>query len=151
MEGVERIAWMLDDLFKIPFVRARVGLDALLGLVPWAGDTVAALFALYIVGSAVRYRVPKLVIVRMALNVALDYLVGLIPIAGDASDFFIKSNRWNLELLRLHAGGERKPSRGDVAFVVIVLGGALLLMAAVLTGVVLLLRAVAVHLPRKLV
>lgn len=140
---LERIAFILDDLFQIPFLRMRVGLDALLGLIPWAGDTVSAVFALFIVGSAVRYRVPKLVIVRMALHVAIDYLVGLVPWLGDVGDVFIRANRWNLDLLRAHAGGARKPSSGDVAFVVIVLGAAIAVMIAGIALVILLLGALA--------
>lgn len=131
----ERVAYWLDDLIRIPFTDIRIGLDPLLGLVPWVGDTATALFSLYIIGSAVYYGLPKVVIARMGLNVAFDYLVGIIPFVGDASDFFIKSNRWNMALLRKHAGAERKPAWGDYLFVGLVIT---LLLAMLAGGVTLL-------------
>ena len=147
---LERLAWLLDDLFEIPFLRIRFGLDALLGLVPWAGDTVAAVVSLYIVASAVRYRVPKLVIARMSLHVAIDYLVSVVPVAGDVGDVFISSNRWNLELLRRYSGGTRRPSAGDVAFVALAIGLVVAVMAGAVALLVLFARAVLPFLPQKL-
>src|SRR5262245_9425173 len=95
IEALDRIASILDDFIRIPFLNIRIGLDPILGLVPWVGDTLTALFSLYLIGSAIQYRAPKIVILRMAMNVAFDYLLGIIPFVGDASDFFVKSNRWN--------------------------------------------------------
>jgi hypothetical protein len=150
MAPLERIAWLLDSLIEIPFLRIRFGLDALLGLVPWAGDTVASVLSLYIVASAVRHRVPKLVIARMALNVAIDYLVSLVPVAGDVGDVFISSNRWNVELLRRYSGGIRRPSAGDVAFVALAIGLVVAVMAGAVTLLVLLARAIAPYMPQRL-
>src|SRR5437870_2762712 len=96
LDPIDRLAFWLDDLVRIPGLGVRVGLDPLLGLVPWLGDSIAAMVSLLILGSALRHRVPKLVVARMALNVAFDYLVGLVPVAGDIADVFVKSNRWNL-------------------------------------------------------
>lgn len=147
---LERLAWLMDDAFEIPFLHTRVGWDAVVGLVPWAGDAVTALLALLIVAGAVRYRVPRIVIVRMAMNVAFDYLVGLIPVFGDAADIVVRSNRWNLDLLRKYQGGERRPSPGDIAFVAIVLGGALALMVGAMVGMIWLVTRFVAHAPRNL-
>lgn len=131
-EGLDRLAWILDDLIRIPILNVRIGLDPILGLLPWAGDTVSALFSLYLIGSAVQYRLPKVIILRMAMNVAFDYLLGVIPFVGDASDFFVKSNSWNIELLRKHARGRRRPRVSDYLFVTVVIGALISLIAGVI-------------------
>src|SRR5215468_102453 len=135
IEGLDRLARLLDDFIRIPFLNVRIGLDPILGLaLPWVGDTLTALFSLYLIGSAIQYRAPKVVIMRMAMNVAFDYLVGIIPFVGDASDFFVKSNRWNVNLLRRYARERRRPSLSDYLFVAAVIVALVLLVAG---GVVL--------------
>ncbi|MCG3162056.1 MAG: hypothetical protein JMDDDDMK_03285 [Acidobacteria bacterium] len=129
IEDLERLARILDDFIRIPILNIRIGLDPILGLVPWAGDTLSALLSLYLIGSAIQYGLPKIIILRMAMNVAFDYLIGVIPFVGDASDFFVKSNRWNLNLLRKHAQERRKPSFSDYLFVIVVIGALLSLIA----------------------
>jgi len=129
MESLDRLARLLDDFIRIPFLNIRVGLDPILGLVPWAGDTLTSLFSLYLIGIAIQYRAPKVVILRMAMNVAFDFLLGIIPFVGDASDFFVKSNRWNMNLLRRYAQERRRPSLSDYLFVTAVIGALLLLIA----------------------
>ena len=63
-----------------------------------------------------------------------DYLIGLIPFVGDAADFFFKSNRRNLRLLRKYANENRRPGLFDYLFVLLIIGG---LLAMVLGGVAL--------------
>jgi len=116
-ESLDRMASVLDDFIRIPILNVRIGLDPILGLVPWFGDTISALFSLYLIGSAIQYRAPKVVILRMAMNVAFDYLLGIVPFVGDASDFFVNSNRGNMNLLRRHAKERRKPGFSDYLFV----------------------------------
>jgi hypothetical protein len=129
IESLDRLARLLDDFIRIPILNIRVGLDPILGLVPWAGDTLTALFSLYLIGSAIQFRAPKVVILRMAMNVAFDYLLGIIPFVGDASDFFVKSNRWNMNLLRRYAQERRRPSLSDYLFVASVIAGLVSLIA----------------------
>jgi hypothetical protein len=102
-ESLERLGWLLDDLFRIPIIGWRVGLDALVGLIPGVGDTATTLASLYILTSAVRYRVPKVTLVRMGLNLGIDYAVGALPLVGDFFDAWWKSNQKNIELLRKRA------------------------------------------------
>ncbi len=142
LDRLDRLAFWLDDLVRIPGIGTRVGLDALLGLVPWLGDSVAAVLSLLILGSALRHRVPRVVVVRMAMNIAFDYVIGLVPVAGDVADVFVKSNRWNLELLRRHASGA-PPSRADSLFVWSVLAVLALAMIGMLALGVVLVRAAA--------
>jgi hypothetical protein len=130
VDGLERAVRILDDFIRIPILNVRIGLDPILGLVPWAGDTLSALFSFYLMGVAIQYGLPKVIILRMAMNVAFDYLVGIVPFVGDASDFFIKSNRWNLNLLRRYAQERRSPSFSDYLFVIVVIGALVSLIVA---------------------
>jgi hypothetical protein len=103
LQNVERLGWLLDDVFRVPVLGWRFGLDALIGLVPGLGDTATSLASFYILAAAVRYRVPKITLLRMGLNIALDYVVGSLPIVGDVADAWWKSNQKNVELLRTRA------------------------------------------------
>ncbi|HEY7783603.1 MAG TPA: DUF4112 domain-containing protein [Pyrinomonadaceae bacterium] len=102
-ENLERLSWMMDDLFRIPGIGWRFGIDALAGLIPGFGDTATSLVSFYILASAVRYRVPKITLFRMGLNLGIDYLVGALPFVGDLFDAWWKSNQRNVELLRKRA------------------------------------------------
>jgi PPE-repeat protein len=113
LRWLERAAWLLDDAIRVPILNRRIGLDPLLGLLPGAGDTVAALMAATTLLSALKHGVPGITIARMGVNIALDYVIGLVPLLGDLGDFAFKANRRNLELLRRHALAQRKASPGD--------------------------------------
>lgn len=102
-ESLDRLSWLLDDLFRIPVLGWRIGLDALVGLIPGVGDTATTVASLYVLGSAVRYRVPKITLLRMGLNLGIDYALGSLPLVGDFFDAWWKSNQKNVELLRQRA------------------------------------------------
>ena len=101
--GLERLSWLMDDLFRVPVLGWRFGLDALIGLVPGFGDTATSLVSFYILAAAVRYRVPKVTLARMGLNIAFDYIAGSLPFVGDLADAAWKSNHKNLDLLKKRA------------------------------------------------
>jgi len=101
--NLERLSWLMDDLIRVPVLGWRFGLDALIGLIPGFGDTTTSLVSFYILASAVRYRVPKITLLRMGINIAIDYLVGSVPVVGDLFDAFWKSNQMNIELLKKRA------------------------------------------------
>ena len=102
-QHLERLSWLMDDVFRIPVIGWRIGLDALLGLIPGVGDTATTLASLYILTSAVRYQVPKITLLRMGLNLGIDYALGSLPLVGDFFDAWWKSNQRNVELLRRRA------------------------------------------------
>ena len=119
-KSLERLSWLMDDLFRVPVLGWRFGLDALIGLIPALGDTTTSLVSFYILVSAVRYRVPKITLLRMGLNIAIDYVVGSLPVVGDLADAWWKSNHMNIDLLRRHAGAAEETSsarRSDWIFV----------------------------------
>jgi Domain of unknown function (DUF4112) len=114
LQRVARLAYWLDDRFRIPGTRRRIGLDGLLGLIPGIGDTATALLASYIVLEAARLGVPRNMIARMLANVGLDYLLGLVPLVGDLADFAWKANRRNARMLRDHLMGRRADASSAV-------------------------------------
>ncbi len=101
--GLDELSRIMDGLFRIPGTGWRFGLDALLGLVPGLGDTATTIVSFYVLASGVRYRVPKITLLRMGINIAIDYLLGTIPVVGDLFDFAWKSNQMNVELVRQRA------------------------------------------------
>lgn len=102
-ESLDRLSLWLDGVFRIPGVGWRFGLDAIIGLIPGVGDTLTSLASFYILAAGVRYRVPKITLLRMGLNLGIDYVIGSIPIIGDLFDVAWKSNQKNVELLRKRA------------------------------------------------
>lgn len=93
----------MDDMFRLPVLGWRFGLDALIGLIPGFGDTATSLVSFYILAAGVRYRVPKITLLRMGFNIGIDYVVGSLPLVGDVLDAWWKSNRKNLDLLKRRA------------------------------------------------
>lgn len=92
------VATLLDDSIRVPGTDIRFGIDPLLGVLPGAGDTVAAGLSLYIVYESVRLGVPTPTIARMLANIAIDAVVGSVPLVGDLFDAAFKANRRNVEL-----------------------------------------------------
>ena len=116
LQRVAHLAYWLDDRFRIPGTRRRVGFDGLLGLIPGIGDTASALIGGYIVAEAARLDVPKATLARMLANVGIDYIIGLVPLVGDLADVAWKGNRRNARMLRDHLLARRDhppaPARG---------------------------------------
>jgi hypothetical protein len=137
--GLDDLARYLDGLFRIPGTNWRFGLDALIGLVPNVGDTLTSLASFYILFSGVRYGVPKITLLRMALNIGIDYLVGSIPFLGDAFDFFWKSNQRNMDLIRERATGKGKGKTSDYIFIFALIGILVLILigSIIASGVIL--------------
>lgn len=92
------LARLLDSAIPLPG-GFRIGLDGIIGLIPGVGDAITGLFSLLILQEAYKRRVPKMILVRMAINILIDTLVGAIPILGDIFDFFWKANTKNIQLL----------------------------------------------------
>ena len=118
MDALRRWAILLDSAFKVPGTRIRFGLDAIIGLVPGLGDLVAPVFTLVLLGTALRMRVPAIVVARMVLNAGIDMVLGLVPLAGDVADVFWKADLRNMALLERHARPGVPPTSADYWFVV---------------------------------
>jgi hypothetical protein len=69
---VELLARLMDSFFTIPGTQIRFGLDAIIGLIPGLGDTLTSFVSIYILKVASRCGVPRVRLMRMALNIAID-------------------------------------------------------------------------------
>lgn len=110
----------------------RAYLDPILGfVVPGLGDLLGSGMGMYIVVTALRLRVPPVVIARMLMNLATDAALGIVPLAGDVADVAFRAHRKNLALLVDR--GEHRGSRPSDWLLVL---GALALLVAILVAVV---------------
>jgi hypothetical protein len=136
------LAWLMDNSIPLPG-GFRVGIDAIIGLVPGIGDAVGALISAYIINEARGMGAPRSVLMRMMGNVMLETVIGAIPFAGDLFDAAFKANTRNLALLaqyQLDPVGSRRGSRLFVAGFAVLL---FLMVAALIAIPVLVILGIA--------
>jgi hypothetical protein len=138
---VRFLADLLDQRFTIPGTTIRVGLDPILGLIPVIGDIIANLTGSSILLLAAQLHVPKIVLLRMGLNVALNAIIGGIPIFGDIFSIWFRSNVRNAQSLERYAVREaRRADPRDWLIVVGFIAIVILLVLAMLLGLIWLAR-----------
>lgn len=116
--ALRRFAYYMDEAFTVPGTNIKVGIDALLGLIPGIGDVIGGVLSTWIVVGALRHRVPARIIMRMIFNIAIDLVFGAVPLAGDVFDFLYEENVKNMRLLEKHRDRRRPPrSTAAIAFV----------------------------------
>jgi hypothetical protein len=131
------LARLLDTSIRVPGTSIRIGLDPLIGLIPGVGDAIAGLAGSLILLLATQFPLPKIVLVRMALNIVVNNLLGAIPAFGDLFSVWFKSNVRNVELLERHASsGGHASTRSDWTFVLGLLLGVILLIGGVAAAVI---------------
>lgn len=113
---VELLAWLLDNSIPIPGTGRRIGVDALIGLIPGAGDLVSGGLGLLVVVRAAQRGLPMIVLARMLVNVALDFSIGAIPVIGDLFDLWFKSNLRNVGLMRRYVTAPGASTAGSWLF-----------------------------------
>ncbi len=140
--ALRRFAVLLDEAVAVPGTRRRVGLDAVIGLVPGIGDLISGLLSAWIIIGALRHRVPIRKILRMIVNVLVDLLIGEFPVVGDFFDFMFEQNVMNMRLLLAHRN-RRLPPRSTaevgaagIFVVIVIVGFALLLSAGLIAAMV---------------
>ncbi len=138
LSRLRSLARLLDSVFQVPFTRLRIGLDAVLGLVPGWGDAAGAVASAYIILQAARLGAPNAVLLRMVYNTGLEALVGIVPVLGDLFDAGWKANVKNVELLERYlerpgpaATASRLVILGALAAVVVLAVGSIVLTVAV--------------------
>jgi hypothetical protein len=98
------LARMMDSAIEVPWLRTSVGLDALLGLAPVAGDVLSAAIGLYSIRLARVLGASRWLQARMVGNLLVDAALGAVPIAGDLADVYFRAHRRNLKLLQRELG-----------------------------------------------
>lgn len=142
LKRVDDLAWLLDNSIYIPLINYRIGLDAIIGLLPGLGDVAGLILSSFIVLQALRLRVPKAVLLRMVLNIGMEALIGLIPVVGDLFDATFKANARNVRLLRLALAQPGvnptldRADKGVIATITSLLLGIILLIGGAGTAVV---------------
>ena len=101
-QRIEAMEHLLEGLVTIPGINRKIGLDVLLDLVPFAGDTIAAVMGAWMIWEARNLGMSKWQMTRMAGNVGVDFALGLIPFVGAIPDFFFRSNTRNLKIIKRH-------------------------------------------------
>jgi hypothetical protein len=103
-ERLLTLSRLMDAAVDIPLLRTRVGLDALLGIVPVAGDLLSAAIGLYLVAQARELGASRWLQTRMIGNLLLDAALSVVPVAGDVADIYFKAHLRNLRLLQKELG-----------------------------------------------
>lgn len=135
-----KMSWLLDECIRIPGTQVRFGLDPLLGLIPYGGETVATLFGTMILGEAGRKGLPVGTLARMGGNMILNAAIGAIPVLGDLFSFWFKSNTRNYRLLNTYLesphGAEEPGGWWPVILILVVVASvfALNILAWILMG-----------------
>lgn len=97
---VEAMEKLLEGMFVIPGTNYRVGLDAMIGLVPVIGDAVAAAMGAWIVWEARNLGMGRMALLGMGARVGFDALLGAVPLVGDAADLLYRSNTRNVKRIK---------------------------------------------------
>ncbi len=100
LAGLRKFARVLDSQFEV--MGMRFGADALVGLIPVAGDLVTLIAGSTALYTSVRLKLPWHVHTQVVLNLLTDAGIGAIPILGDAFDFFFRSHKRNFRLVEHH-------------------------------------------------
>ena len=128
------LARVLDEAIRIPGTNIRIGLDALLGLVPGGGDVAGGVFSGLIILQAARDGAPTPVLGRMLANVVIDVVFGAIPILGDVFDVAWRANSRNVRLLDAWRERPASTKRASVFSVAAILIALLVLVALAIWG-----------------
>jgi hypothetical protein len=135
------LAELLDRRFIIPGTSIRFGLDPVIGLIPGIGDAVANLTGSAILVIAARFGIPKIVLLRMVLNIAINAVIGAIPLFGSIFSIWFRSNVKNAVLLEQYVSRpERRGGTADWLFVGALIGGLVILLVGIIAVLVWLLR-----------
>jgi hypothetical protein len=140
LKQVNGLAWLLDNSIELPIIRYRIGLDALIGVIPGFGDLAGLLLSSYIVTQAVRLGVPRVTLLHMLGNMAVEAVVGMVPLVGDVFDATFKANARNVKLLNQAVSNAQQGRAISKA----VDTGAIVAILAALVGVIALIGALAV-------
>lgn len=96
---IDRLAKLMDGAITLPII-GRVGLDAVLDLIPVVGNFAGAAVSLTLIARTLQYGPPPSLVSRMLSNVLVDVILGAIPVVGPLADLWWKANDKNADLMR---------------------------------------------------
>ena len=96
---IDRLAKIMDSAVTLPII-GRVGLDAVLDLIPVFGNFAGAAVSLTLIARTLQYGPPPSLVSKMLSNVLVDVLLGAIPVIGPLADIWFKANDKNAALMR---------------------------------------------------
>ena len=96
---LDKFAWLMDRVIPLPVI-GGVGLDAVLGLFPVAGDVASLIISSVLIVRAAQLGAPPHIISRLIAIQIVDLLLGVVPIIGDLADAGYHANERSVALLR---------------------------------------------------
>jgi hypothetical protein len=102
LKHLDYLSKLMDAQFRIPGTDFRFGLDAMIGLIPGAGDLSTFTISGYMIWIMAHNGASGYVLARMILNVLIDTVIGAIPFIGDIFDVAFKANMRNMRLMQGH-------------------------------------------------
>jgi hypothetical protein len=106
---IDRLAKIMDSAVTVPIL-GRVGLDAVLDLIPVVGNFAGAAVSLTLIARALQYGPPPSLVSKMLSNVLVDLILGAIPVVGPLADIWWKANDKNASLMRDFLNATAPPS-----------------------------------------
>jgi len=100
LERLDRFSRLTDSSISLPFTRFKIGVEAIIGLIPVVGDMAGLALSGYVLVEAQRAGASKEVKLKMLRNMGIDFVGGLLPVFGDAFDAIYKANTRNTRLLK---------------------------------------------------
>jgi hypothetical protein len=99
LKELDRLAWLMDRVIPLPII-GGVGIDALLGLFPVAGDIASLMISSTIIFRAAKMGAPPELLARLIAIQCIDLAIGAVPVLGDLADAGYKANQKSVELLK---------------------------------------------------
>ena len=131
VESIKELKWLegtadlLDNKFRIPGTRLRFGIDAVIGLIPYAGDVLTFFVGGFMILVMYRKGASGKLVFRMISNILIDGVFGTVPFVGDIFDFRFRAHRKNVNLMIEHyeEGKHRGSPWPMIIFLIIILLG----------------------------
>ena len=96
---LDKFAWLMDRVIPLPII-GGVGLDAVLGLFPVAGDVASLMISSVLIVRAAQLGAPPQLISRLIAIQVIDLLIGVVPVIGDLADAGYHANERSVALIR---------------------------------------------------
>ena len=96
---IDRLARIMDSAITVPIL-GRVGLDAVLDLIPVFGNFAGAAISLTLIARTLQFGPPPSLVSKMLANVLVDVILGGIPVIGPLADLWFRANDRNAALMR---------------------------------------------------